>query len=349
MDRGSILAYLGGLVDGDGYFKITANFRTPRIKHPYYANVLGVSQLWPGLAVREFALVLGGEVKQTTTKRGTPMARCELRGRVAAAAARRLIPFLLVKRDQALLFLEAVRLRPSRHGRTLASEMGHAQVGSIVRELRAMQQGERDSATPLPMAPVEASYGSLTPIQLGWTREETLAYLAGIMDSDGNFRIYLQTVCAMRWPHYRMNIRCAQVEPSKAVQLLSTTFGGRITKKKARWENHRDLVEWNLHDRAASIAIDSLLPYLRVKWVEACLLLELRHMKSLGMEDLTEWEHLTRWKHYARMRKRSYSAGQVAEFERVRQELLGIHRNGAAVAYRPCNAKLSSVSEECLQ
>ncbi|HYM39686.1 MAG TPA: hypothetical protein VEY12_06035, partial [Thermoplasmata archaeon] len=70
MSNGVVLAYLGGLFDGDGYFKITKNFRTPRIKHPYYATVLGVAQLWPGPAVRLFADWLGGEAKRIVTAHG---------------------------------------------------------------------------------------------------------------------------------------------------------------------------------------------------------------------------------------------------------------------------------------
>lgn len=332
MERALVLAYLGGLVDGDGYFKITKNYRTPRIQHPYYANVVGVSQLWPGPAVREFAAVFGGDMRPTTTRQDTRMARCELRGQAAVSAARRLAPFLLVKRDQVLLFLEAVRLRPTRHGRTVASERGHEQVEVVARALRAVQRGERDPRAPLPLPRRMASYGNLTPAQLGWTRAETLAYLAGIMDSDGNLRIYKQTVPGMRWPHYRINIRCAQVEPSPAIRLLAQTFGGRIARKPARWANHRDLEEWNLHDRTASAAIKSLLPYLRVKWREACLLLELRHLKSLELQEMTVWDHPTRWGHNARMRKRSYSAAQVAEFERIRRSMLNLHGNcGASV------------------
>jgi hypothetical protein len=254
------------------------------------------------------------------------MARCELRGRVAAVAARKLAPFLLVKRDQALLFLQAVRVRPTKRGRTLATERGHEHVEAISRALTALQRGEWPTSRDLPIPAEFAGFARATPTQLGWTREETLAYLAGTMDSDGNFRIYKKKVPGMRWPHYRINVRCAQVQPSPAIELLTETFGGRIIVKKARWPNCRDLAEWNLHDRAASPVIESLLPYLQVKWVDACLLLELRRAKSRGMRDLTEWEHPTRWGHTALMRKRSYSASQVAEFERIRRCLLELHR-----------------------
>jgi len=270
-------------------------------------------------------------MKRVVTPHGTPMARCELRGKVAGSAARRLAPFLLLKRSQALLFIEAVRLRPKRRGRTLPTERGHESVEKITQALVSVQRGQWDfSKDHYPLPAGMNGYVCLTPAQLGWTREETLAYLAGVMDSDGNFRIYRKRVSAMRWPHYRINIRCAQVIPSPAVELLSTTFGGRITTVKASRPNSRDLASWNLHDRAASPAIEALLPYLRVKWLDACLLLELRHLKSRGKEDITEWEHRTRWQRLIKMRKRSYSSSQVADFERVRQSLRALHDGSAS-------------------
>lgn len=326
MDDALVLAYLGGLVDGDGYFKITKNYRTPRIIHPYYANVLGVAQLWPGPAVRLFSAALGGDVKHVPTARGAKMARCELRGQVAASAARRLAPFLLVKRIQALLFLEALRWRPKRHGRTMPTERGHEHVEQIARALVEVQGGLWESSTGyLPTNMSFERYECLTPAELGWTREETLAYLAGIMDSDGNFRISRRHIGAMRWPQYRINVRCAQVLPSPAVALLATTFGGRVTLKRDRRPGHRNLVAWSLHDRAAVPVIEALLPHLRVKWVDACLLLELRCMKSRGKEDLTTWIHANRWHEQVKMRKRSYSLRQVVEFERIRKSLQALH------------------------
>ncbi len=320
------LAYLAGLVDGDGYFKITRNFRTPRIKHPYYANVLGLSQLWPGPAVRLFAEAFDGSVKAVTTQHGTWMARCELRTAKAESATRRLLPFLLVKRPQALLFLEVPRVRPRRHGRTLSTERGHERLGVLADSLTRMQQGVWGTSEVLPLAAGMNRYEDLSPSQLGWTREQTLAYLAGTLDSDGNFRILRKRGKRMRWPYYQINVRCAQVQPSPAVELLGRTFGGRIATKREKRDNHRDLALWSVHDRAAFDAIVELLPYLRVKSADAFLLVELRYLKSKGKEDLTEWEHCTRWRRMIPMRKRSYSERQVAEFEQLREALKRLHR-----------------------
>lgn len=333
MNGALVLAYLGGLVDGDGYFKITANYRTPGIRHPYYATVAGLAQMWPGPAVRLFAETFGGSAKEVPTARGTAMTRCELRGAAAEGAAHRLLPFLLIKREQAMLFLEASRVRPKRHGRTPPWEGGHEQVRRIKDALASIQQGLwNQSSMRLPLSEPWAGLDRLAPKQLGWTRAETCAYLAGIMDSDGNFRIYRQHARGMRWLHYRLNIRCAQVEPSPAVELLASTFGGRVAVKKSKRPDLRNLATWDLHDKAAVPAIEALLPYLRVKWTDACLLLELRDLKSRKKDDLTVWEHRTRWPHNSTMRKRSYSAAQVEQFERVRKALLALHASKPAFA-----------------
>ncbi len=255
------------------------------------------------------------------------MARCELRGNVSAAAARRLLPFLLVKRAQALIFLDAIHRRPTRHGRTLPTEHGHEQVQRLASALSAIQTGAWKAAPPLSqVCTVATGYELLTPTHLGWTRAETLAYLAGIMDSDGNFRISRRNVREMRWPQYRINVRCAQVAPSPAVDLLKATFGGQISILTDHRPTHRDLVAWNVHDRGAVPALEALLPYLRVKWRDALLLLELRVLKSARKEELTTWIHGNRWHSELKMRKRSYSSRQVAEFEQVRMTLIELHR-----------------------
>lgn len=320
------LAYLGGLVDGDGYFKITRSYRTPSIRHPYYANVIGVSQLWPGPAVHLFAGAFGGDVKAVTTQHGTWMARCELRTGRAESAARRLLPFLLVKRTQALLFLEVPRVRPKRHGRTLPSEHGHEDLERITNALTQLQQGRWGAAEQLPLSSYMTGYEGLSPGQLGWTEEETLAYLAGTLDSDGNFRILKKRGQRMRWPYYQINVRCAQVLPSPAVELLCQTFGGRVSTKRERRANHRDLAMWSINDRTAFDAVTALLPHLRVKSADASLLLKLRELKSRGKEDLTECRHRTRWQRVIPMRKRSYSEEQVAEFDQVKEALQALHR-----------------------
>ncbi len=214
---------------------------------------------------------------------GRWMARCEVRGSKAESAARRLLPFLQLKRDQAILLLEIGRLRT---GRARVRELGAAcsQMEEVRQALRRSHDGiDRIGKLGPPLTSFEG-YQRLTTEQLGWTREQLLSYLAGIIDSDGNLRIEKRRVKRMIGPHYRINIRCGQVLPSPAVELLAGTFGGRVGLRKSHRPNHRDLATWSLHDESAEPAIRALLPYLVVKKTEALYLLELRRLKAQGKQ-----------------------------------------------------------------
>jgi len=245
------------------------------------------------------------------------MARCELRGSKAESAARRLLPFLQLKREQAILLLEIGRLRPRRRLRVRERGAACVLMEGVRQALRSSHDGTRPTGKLVSSRLSLEGYQELTPEQLGWTREQLLSYLAGIIDSDGNLRIERKRVRGMIGPHYRINIRCGQVLPSRAVELLAKTFGGHVGLRRSRRPNCRDLATWSLYDRAAESAIRALLPYLVVKKTEALHLLELRWMKAQGKNGLTEWVHANRWRASVRMRKRCYTFEQIAEFERI--------------------------------
>ena len=194
----------------------------------------------------------------------------------------------------------------------------------------AVQAGVRDHSHEHLLAdPALRGFRTLSPEELGWTQAETLAYLAGIMDSDGNFRISRRTVAGMRWPQYRINVRCAQASPSPAVQLLTKTFGGQTSIIRERRPHHRDLGVWNIRDRVAVPAIEALIPHLPVKWIDAYLLMALRHLTSRPKENLTSWVHANRWHPQVEMRKRSYSSNQINQFERIRCARMALHVGSA--------------------
>lgn len=334
VQRGEVFAYLAGIVDGDGYLKVTRNYRTPGTVHPYYASVVGVQQLWPSEAVSLFATIFGGTMmKPQAAPRRRLMARCEIRGGKAEAATRRLLPFLLLKKGQAILVLEIARLRPHRHGRARPTETAYDDMERVRQAMLSLHDGSWPSVDArLPVASCLSGYHELSPDELGWSREQLFAYLAGIIDSDGSLRVEKRRVKGMLAPQYRISIRCAQVTPSPAVELLAKTFGGRLAFKKPSRPQHRELVSWSLHDKGAVPAIKALLPYFRVKHLEAYHLLELRGLKAHGKQGLTEWEHRTRWQRPIRMRKRCYTPDQVAEFERIHRAVQALHSRNLRAA-----------------
>lgn len=261
------------------------------------------------------------------TSRGRPMARCEVRGPKAEFAARRLLPYLLLKKNQALLLLEVERLRSHKRGRPGERRRAeYAQMEIVRKALSSLQDGSSRSSEPLPLATSLNGYPGLSPSELGWSQKELFAYLAGIIDSDGSLRVEAKRVKGMLGPHYRINIRCGQVMPSRAVELLAKTFGGSIAVKRSTRPNHRNLVVWSLHDKSAALALSALLPHLRVKWTEAILLLQLRALKAQGKKGVTVWTHRTRWQRPIQLTKLCYTSNQIAEFERIRRDVQALHR-----------------------
>jgi hypothetical protein len=111
----------------------------------------------------------------------------------------------------------------------------------------------------------------------------TLAYLAGVMDSDGWFTIRRDE--AREWPgsySHSENIGCGQTSEA-AVSLLSENFGGKITlrSRKGREDSWQPVHYWWLGNRRAADCVRALRPYLRIKGAQADLLLALRASKDL--------------------------------------------------------------------
>ena len=338
------LAYLAGLLDGDGYFKIVKSpIRGGR--WTYYHIQVGVQQLWPGEAVCLFARTFRGKMMKPMVRPGLrPMARCEIHTRKAEAALPRLLPYLLVKRPQALLLQELSRLKTEwdrnithsirlvRKGKLGARprEPSPSDRAAIMERLRSQLIGLHEGSVQNSGAVADAEKSTSVdgPHR---TCGETLAYLAGIMDSDGSVRIERRNVKGMLAHQYRISVRASQVSPSPAIELMAKTFGGRVATRESKLPRHRDLACWSLHDKSAANAINALMPHLVVKRRQAELLLELRRRKSEGKLGLTEWTHRNRWQRPIRMRKRCYTPEQVAEFERLRREVIALHSGELSV------------------
>jgi hypothetical protein len=112
----------------------------------------------------------------------------------------------------------------------------------------------------------------------------TFAYLAGVIDSDGTIGIRKSTY-AMRvrgdaqQPMYSERLCVKQVEPH-AVKLLAATFGGSVYVQSPTTKRGRPLHAWLVTDRKAFATICALLPYLRIKKVQARNAMRLRQLKN---------------------------------------------------------------------
>jgi len=101
----------------------------------------------------------------------------------------------------------------------------------------------------------------------------TYAYAAGVIDSDGCIGIRRSTYAARvrgegTAPIFSTRVCVKQVTP-QAVTLLKETFGGSLMMQKPSARNGRPLHYWEIHSRQAVECLRLLIPYLRIKRIQA--------------------------------------------------------------------------------
>ncbi len=310
------MAYTAGVVDGDGFFTIVRDGSYDPT-FPYYRIKIGIKQLWPGQGVRFIAQVIGGQVAGPERwKDNRPIARWEVYQQGANSAISSLLPYLRVKTNQAKCLLRAHRIIADAY-------RSHPERKSLIEDTRIevmeLNRGISRVSTPVEVNPQEEAR------KIKLSDGEHVAYLAGVMDSDGYFKIEKRSVKRMINPHYRIKIGAGQVAPSPAIELLSKVFGGTIRIRGDGRKGHRPIAHWGLFDRSAVPALEALLPYLVIKAPQARLLLQLRELKARGKLGITEWTHKTRWQRPIKMRKRCYSKSQVRAFDRLYRTVKALH------------------------
>ena len=119
-------------------------------------------------------------------------------------------------------------------------------------------------------------------------RDIDLAYLAGVIDSDGSIMIRRRSY-EVRVLRNAQNVQYAeciavhQTEP-EAIELFKEVFGGTtyLEKRSRRKPQHRPQHIWMVTHRQAAIVAKALLPYLRIKRRQGEIVLALREVKNRG-------------------------------------------------------------------
>jgi len=111
-----------------------------------------------------------------------------------------------------------------------------------------------------------------------------LAYLAGVLDSDGYIGVKRNTYAMRRvgdcgQPTFSERLCVKQVEPH-AVELFKAIFGGTLQQQPASVTRGKPLWSWQTTDRKAAACLVALLPYLRIKRQQAENCLNLRELKE---------------------------------------------------------------------
>src|SRR5262245_61443683 len=108
-----------------------------------------------------------------------------------------------------------------------------------------------------------------------------LAYIAGVIDSDGciTIGVDISPIAKNNSPRFFELIAVRQCDP-EAVHLACELFGGRLTVGKPGSLRGRSSHDWVASNRRACEVLLAVLPYLRIKTKQAALVLRLRELKD---------------------------------------------------------------------
>lgn len=117
-------------------------------------------------------------------------------------------------------------------------------------------------------------------------KQTDIAYIAGVMDSDGYFTIRKSTyhkriIKDSKNAHYFEKCGIKQVQPY-AVQFIHKHFGGYYSIEKPNCKNGKPLYSVQLTNKIANKFIIIILPYLHIKRKQAQILIKLRKSISKG-------------------------------------------------------------------
>lgn len=110
----------------------------------------------------------------------------------------------------------------------------------------------------------------------------TLAYLAGVIDSDGYITIHRSTRSGRHYYAARIGVAGTRRQPH---DLAASLWGGTVGRYEPRDPRHRSQYQWSRTGGPAVAAILAVLPYLRVKVPQALLALDVQEHVLAGRGD----------------------------------------------------------------
>lgn len=175
-----------------------------------------------------------------------------------------------------------------------------------------------------------------------------VAYLAGVIDSDGCIRVEKANNNGRSRDSvsYHVILTIAQVE-MQAVRLAEEVFGGYLLFPKPKNERSRPMVRWTAKSQKAAAALQELRPFLRIKGAQADNALALAALVAQSRSDRCKGrvrsgarardEAETAAMHACYLESRRLNSGElnpeyiVLQAERTRQPGLALECAAAAI------------------
>jgi len=116
----------------------------------------------------------------------------------------------------------------------------------------------------------------------------TLAYLAGVVDSDGHIAIKRRRTGSGGWTYHA----CIQVKQAEvqAVTLAKATFGGNLRLNPPAAPTRRPMHCWQITHQGAVRAAKAMLPYLMIKREQAAIVIDYgKKMQDVRLRRRSHW------------------------------------------------------------
>ncbi|MFD3484953.1 hypothetical protein [Streptomyces sp. NPDC058665] len=106
-----------------------------------------------------------------------------------------------------------------------------------------------------------------------------LAYLAGVIDSDGYITVHRSVRNGKAYHAARIGIAGTRRQPH---DLAASLWGGKVSRYEPKDPRHRVQYQWSRTGDKAAVAITKIQPYLRVKQEQAHIALEVQEHVIFG-------------------------------------------------------------------
>ena len=113
---------------------------------------------------------------------------------------------------------------------------------------------------------------------MGLRGNTLLAYVAGIIDGEGNIGLHKVGGCNEH-PYYALKISVGNTN-AWLISFLKMQFGGNIYQRKYDNPHHKDCWVWELHAKGAYILLNLILPYLQIKRPQAKLAIQFQKRRK---------------------------------------------------------------------
>lgn len=254
------IAYLAGYTDGDGCISCRIYIQKPKMIKVYESSIqiCSVNEDICNFFKCEFYGAVHKRPEKRTDRKDSWV--WYVKGNNCLNILVQIEPFLILKRKTSLLLRSLINQINSFHssrGKSI-SEESHFIRESIVNQIK--QEIHMNDIVD------EDKFNTLKVIKKSIVPSRNdLAYLAGLIDSEGCFRIKSwQPKREGRNRSYVISLEIGNTKFSIFPWLMER-FGGNVVFKKSTNQRHRPVILWSLSSDALFQFLNDISPYLRIK------------------------------------------------------------------------------------